>query len=656
MGDLADLSAGPSAADAAAKRPLETVNVLLPVWGLRYVRQFLEFCLPTLLAPGNLPALARELPCTFVVMTHVDDEPTIRGDPAWRRLEQICSVEVKLIDDLITDSNHTTTITLAFARAVRETGAAMLRTLFIFLVSDYIVADGALATVVARVKGGASGVLAGNFQVVAEDAIPMLRSRLDQEGAEIVVKPRDLLKWTLEHLHPATAANIVNFGLIHNEHTNRLFWRVDENALIGRFYLMHMIGIHPEVTDFVVGSSCDYSFVPELCPSNNVAMLTDSDEYLVVEMQPRHHEAKFLRPGPLGPRALAVSLAEWTTARHRQNVEHTVIYHAADIPPRTGEVMAQAEAFIAAVRSELKAEPQPHRNHPYWIGAIAAHQVATGVPVDRTGVAALLGERWEQPTGIVSRLWQIRAKLFGRVPEVGAWHPLWPDLHAPVAAVKEVIAGGGRILAVSGEPQLYARWLVGLSETATSLEKDRLLNLSPSQYAPLLGAFDACLLVLQQADLSRGDEFLACIGPLLKPRGRLFMLVVNTRAAGDADFGASFACHAARLANPGLWVAGVEYVRASRLRRSMQRWMTRLARGVERRPLLYGPLAAAWGLAFGVINRSARKPAAELAGGETCSSVLLTFEAAATPGRRPPALRVPRAPPPSQRVDAPRRS
>ena len=53
----------------ANRSPPTAIKVLMPVWGLRYTRQFLEFCLPTMLAPGNVPALAQALPCTFVVMT-----------------------------------------------------------------------------------------------------------------------------------------------------------------------------------------------------------------------------------------------------------------------------------------------------------------------------------------------------------------------------------------------------------------------------------------------------------------------------------------------------------------------------------------------------------------------------------------------------------
>src|SRR5262249_36783370 len=159
--------------------------------------------------------------------------------------------EIHPIDDLITDGNHTATITLAFARAVRQAGAAMTDTCFIFLVSDYLIADGSLRSVVQRIRQGASGVVAGNFQIVAEDAIPAFRRRIEPGSTAIVVPPRELMSWSLAHLHPATVANMVNFGLSHNAHTNRLFWRVDDSTLIGRFYLMHMIGIRPEVTDFV---------------------------------------------------------------------------------------------------------------------------------------------------------------------------------------------------------------------------------------------------------------------------------------------------------------------------------------------------------------------------------------------------------------------
>ena len=35
-------------------------NFLSPIWGERYIEEYFDLIVPTLLAPGNLPAVARE--------------------------------------------------------------------------------------------------------------------------------------------------------------------------------------------------------------------------------------------------------------------------------------------------------------------------------------------------------------------------------------------------------------------------------------------------------------------------------------------------------------------------------------------------------------------------------------------------------------------
>ena len=122
---------------------------------------------------------------------------------------------------------------------------------------------------------------------------------------------------------------------------------------------MHMLCVRPEVTDFVIGSSCDYSFIPEMCPSENVDAITDSDEYLVIEMQARTHESKFLRPGPIEVIPLAKSLSEWTTIVHRKNASHSLFFHASDLPAEINDSIKKADVFIADVARHLSPKPQP---------------------------------------------------------------------------------------------------------------------------------------------------------------------------------------------------------------------------------------------------------------------------------------------------------
>ena len=561
---------------SAGRPPVRAVTVLMPVWGYRFVSQFLEFCLPTLLAPGNVPAVAATLPCRFVLLSSEADEPLIRSHPAWQALARICAAEIHRIDDLITDGNHTATITLAFARAVRQAGDAMTDTCFIFLVSDYLVADGSLRSVVERVRQGASGVVAGNFQIVAEDAIPAFRRRIGPGSTAIVLPPRELMSWSLAHLHPATVANMVNFGLSHNAHTNRLFWRVDESTLIGRFYLMHMIGIRPEVTDFVVGASCDYSFIPEMCPSGNVVALTDSDDYLVVEMQPRDHEAKHLLPGPIEPRALADSLSEWTTAQHRSNVANTLVYHAGEIPAGLAQARSQADAFIDTVRGMLSAEPHPFRHHHYWIGSLASNRAQTRRPLSKADWHFLLGEAAPRG-GVAATLWRLRAKLFGSPPDVTRLHPRWPDYGLPLAALKKIIAGNGRTLLVASQPATFARWLTRSAGDIVTLESDRLLDPDRDLYVPLIGQFDACLMIVSEAMMPRVDALIAHASPLLKPGGQIMIMISNERGLAMADdFSRTFVRHSARLLDLAAWVTEIRYIPASRMRWAVYRALRRV--------------------------------------------------------------------------------
>ena len=611
-----------SEAKASDEHTIKQITLLMPVWGYQFIGRFLEFCLPTLLAPNNIPAIAREKPCRFVLLSSVADEPIIRSHPAWQKLERHCACEIRAIDDLITQGNHTATITLAFERVLRQFGDAMRDTCFIFLMSDYLVADGSLKTALRKIETGAGAVLAGNFQIIAEDATPLLRRRLDLRSHEIVLPPRELVQWSLAHLHPATAANIVNFGLTHNAHTNRLFWRVDENCLIGRFYLMHPIAIHPEVSDFVVGSSWDYSFVPELCPSGNIAALTDSDDYLVVELQRRDYEWENLQPGPVVAAKLARSLAEWTTDYHRRNVAQTVVFHANDRPADLAQFITRSDAFVETVRQLLATPALSHLRHPYWVGSIAVNRHRSHRPLGKADWSFLLNENADQPPSSLRRL---RAKLFGSPPTVTQLHPLWPDYSLPLKALNDILSSNGRVLLVAHGTEPFAPWIVGTAGDIVALNSDHLLQLTHVQYQELAGRFDACLLLCGKAMLDQADVLVENIGPLLKAKGRLILSAASGLLTTDAaEFNRNFASQAGRLVNQSIWIEDIQYVELSPRRAAIRNAMMRLVAISERKPLL-GAAALPIALANYFANVTARSSSIPPLG--AWSSVCLTLRA-----------------------------
>lgn len=586
--------------------PPKQVVCLLPLWGFDYVKNFLDVALPTWLAEGNLPAVSGMVQTEFVFLTSREDEIYLRAHPGFNRLSAICPTTIHYIDHLITGSNYSTTITLAYLEAMRATGDDMRDSCFLFLVSDYIVADGSFRTVVERIMAGRDAILVGNFQVVEEDALPWLTDLLQAHPTVLPVAPRTLMKWALSHLHPATVANTVNYPLTHNEHTNRLFWRVDSQTLIGRFYLMHMIAIRPEVDDFVIGSSCDYSFVPEMCPGNNVEILTDSDDYLVIELQPRKHEAKFLKSGPLQLDALAGSLSEWTNARHRENSASTVVFHADDIPLSIGDAVGEADRFVGEVASKLKQPPKPVRQHPYWAGAIAAFNEASG--------ARLTRDEWRRALGLpspdIDNAWlarwiteNIRFALFGQPPHVRLWHPRHPDYALITRGLADfALDQPGSLLMIADRPTIFTATFADGGYSTVRINTSHMLKQPHEVYEPLHGRFKICLLEIGELDLPKADEIVDRIAPMMRHGGTVLVSLNNGR---DGDPGRGFqrsiGLNASRLLRPYVLSQSFSFVTSGRLREFALKRVMRLARLAYRNPAAGLPALFAFGAPLAAI-------------------------------------------------------
>lgn len=562
------------------------VKLVLPVWGYEYVRQFLEYGLPTLLAPDNVPALTKELPCEFIILTSSDDEEFLREHATFRHLAATCDTEIRLIDHLITDSNYSTTITLAYTEVVRSVGPAMVEACFFFLVSDYIMANGSLLSALKRMQSGASAVLVGNFQVSRDEAMPWLEDKLSVAKGSLALPPREMMQWALNHLHPTTLANMVNIPFSHNWHTNRVFWRVDGATILGRFYLMHMLCVRPETTDFIIGASCDYSFVPEMCPSGNVDVLTDSDDYLVIEMQPRDHEAQFLRPGPLKPQALSKSLVEWTTAAHRENALYSIVFHASDVPSEISASIAEADAYIEQVALAMRREPLPHRGHPYWRGAMAAFHDATGGKLTRDEWRLALGLPVSSNWLVDWLMWRAQYALLGQPPHVLPWHPLWSDYRLILDELAPFMEDPNqRLLMVSNVPTVFTVSLADSGERVHRVRCTPFLQSPPERYEPLLGHFDICLLELSEGEMAHGDELIDRIVPLMKEDGKVVVTVLNRRSVSTAkDFGKGVSYHGTRFIRSGAVPTEVRFVPANPLRWAAHRGMLFLRNVVNKSP------------------------------------------------------------------------
>jgi hypothetical protein len=76
---------------------LRLFHLIVTVWGQDYVDRFLDIALPSLLSPGNLPALA-EYKTRFVFVTAAQEQSWLRRSPLFGELENLTDVRFLSID------------------------------------------------------------------------------------------------------------------------------------------------------------------------------------------------------------------------------------------------------------------------------------------------------------------------------------------------------------------------------------------------------------------------------------------------------------------------------------------------------------------------------------------------------------------------------
>eukprot|EP00752_Nemacystus_decipiens_P000804 g804.t1 len=337
------------------------------IWGRRYIEDFCRISLPSYMARGNIPALTRVCDLEILICTDAASVPLFEQEAIFQDLRELCPVRFLLIDDLIVRGQYGVTLTLAYARAVMDSGAAQTETYFVFMNSDFVLADGSLAHLGARMQSGEPCIMAPSLRGGQDEVLKQLADVYDPQARVLAMPPRDMVRLTLNNLHPTAAAKTVTQSNITCITHNQVYWRVDEATLLGRYYLIFMLAIKPERPMSKVTSYCDYGFVPDLVPSGDVTVIDDSDDFFMLELQPDEQEAEFLRWGETAPAEIAAGLQQWTTKEHRRFADFDVVFHAEDLPPTFSQARADFAAFHDRLTKRIDQPPRDHADHPYWV-------------------------------------------------------------------------------------------------------------------------------------------------------------------------------------------------------------------------------------------------------------------------------------------------
>lgn len=520
------------------------VRILIPLWGKKYIAEYMNYSLPALLGNGNLDLLVSECNTEVVFLTSRNHQRYFLNSRRFKVLHKMCSARFLGIDDLVAGStSYSVPLTLAYHRGMLEAGPAMTDTFFVCLNSDFILAAHSFRPLLKHIMDDRNVILAPSFRTSMEHVRPRLKGlcrEYTSPDGRLSVPPREMVKLALEHIHPTVIARTVNQGMFFSRHPDQLYWRVDEQTMLARFFLIMQLCIKPERHVRTMNGFFDYAVIPEMCPSGNVAVINDSDDLFMMEMQAIRGEAEFVGMDKVVPRNIARHAMSWTTAQHRRNAEHLLTFHADDLPDTLETESQHFDAFYERVRNGIVSPPIDHVRHHYWPGALeswlrnkqlheyCSEQERFAPPRNpHCRFSGLRADLLPPRLGYYARVgyWKLIAflLLYGLPPYVRWWHPLKHEYRTGLKAIKKLRRKSGPLLFVSdsnefdkaflSQPQVRKLWVRDLQHGGAQ----SLLDPMPE--------FSGCFVHLCELNAWRLREVLEELMRLLPDRAEIHLLI-----------------------------------------------------------------------------------------------------------------------------------
>lgn len=359
------------------------VRMITPVWGADYIDRWLKLCFAALRSDGNIPYLNEHCDFELAIVTKTADAAAMQADPEFNRIMAGIRLRFISLDEFLPATGRTPygiPLTLAYAKGILDLGPAGIGSYVMLMNADCVVASGSLRGVVARIQQGYDIIASTSIRSNDGNARRAVQSCLDERTGILSVAPREMMKIANASLHSTVSGRIVNsLGPIDSTYYHQIFWRISDDCLAMRGFLLQPLCFRVNRLMEKVICPVDYGFLTEICPGGRFCVLTDSDDYLMLELQERDSESHWLRIAPKEPSLerrlarlateIASQVGTWTTAEQRRSATKTILYHEGDLPADIANRVAPFDAFVDRILASLPPAVS-HIGHFQWLPAV----------------------------------------------------------------------------------------------------------------------------------------------------------------------------------------------------------------------------------------------------------------------------------------------
>jgi hypothetical protein len=175
-------------------------------WGEEYRKYFVDFCLPSLLAPGNIPAITDKATARLLIATTHMDWRALQHEPAFAEVRKHITVEHVAFDVPAFSDPHGKMLAMSQGHKLLTRRMFEDRAQGVIVFPDMIAATGFLARLEELWRQGAAAVMFMNVRFANETLIRELEQReLLRRGAPLALSNRELVHLTIRHMHSEMA-------------------------------------------------------------------------------------------------------------------------------------------------------------------------------------------------------------------------------------------------------------------------------------------------------------------------------------------------------------------------------------------------------------------------------------------------------------------
>src|SRR5262249_36146047 len=153
------------------------------------------------------------------------------------------AVRLFALDDLVTaPDKYGIALTHVLHRGFADLGSSVVDSWLVFLNADFILADGSLRNLLARLAAGERLVASPSYCVNREAVVPELLTRLDPHTRSLSLSPREMAGLILRHRHNTIRGKTVNQSLLSMLYMDQFYWEVDADTLLGHQMPVAIVG------------------------------------------------------------------------------------------------------------------------------------------------------------------------------------------------------------------------------------------------------------------------------------------------------------------------------------------------------------------------------------------------------------------------------